>query len=195
MELQNENLAKGLRMMYQGNVAALVSLVATLLCILVPPLAIITLIAALVAGVVSLMGLVNLRKEHEDYQKALIAVAAGLICGLFSQGESGFAQLMSNLQAVAGCCQIYFVVRATNSLLRARGLEDEVHKGDRAWKWELISVVASIAVGVIAALLIRLLSGGGAVISIVLLIATLIISIYATILYLGYLNASSKAVG
>lgn len=134
----------------------------------------------------------KIRNEHPDYKNALIALVIAFICGLFSRGDGGFASLMSMIQSIAGLFETYFVIRATNSFLRGSSFTEQAEKGDKAWKWTLISTVGIVASGVVAGLLFFILHEAGALFGIVLTILMLILSLYALVLYLGYLNESSQ---
>ena len=63
--------------------------------------------------------------------------------------------------------------------------------GDRAWKWQLISAVVGVAVGVLAALALFL----APVLSIVLVLGALVVEVAALVFYLSYLKASVAALG
>lgn len=138
-----------------------------------------------------MVGLVKLRNEHGDYMNALIACVLGIVFNLFSRGDSAFANFMSIANTICTLLEVYFVIRGTNSFLRERGCLTEVSMGDRAWKWQLISAVVGVAVGVLAALALFLAPG----LSIVLVLGALVVEIAALVFYLSYLKASVAALG
>lgn len=180
-------ISEGLNLMYVGNIIAIVAALCTLLALLAPFLAIITGTAVLVGGVVCLVGLVMLRNEHGDYMSALVACILGIVFGLLSNNESVFGSMMSLARPICNLLQTYFVIRGTSSFLRGRGCLAEVSMGDRAWKWELISIVVSVAAAVLALVLLPL--------AFVLVIVSLVVSIAALVFYLSYLKASAAALG
>ena len=180
-------ISEGLHLMYIGSIITIVAALCTLLALLVPLLAIITGIAVLVGGVVCLVGLVKLRNEHEDYMSALMACILGIVFGLLSNNESTFGSLMDLANSICSLLRIYFVIRGTNSFLRERGCLMEVAMGDKAWRWQLISIVVSVAAVVLALVLLPL--------AFILVIVNLVVSIVALVFYLSYLKASAGALG
>ena len=180
-------ISDGLNLMYVGNIIAIVAALCTLLALLAPFLAILTMIAIVVGGITCLVGLVKLRNEHGDYMSALVACILGIVFGLLSNDESVFGSLMSLAQSICSLLQVYFVVRGTNSFLRDRGCLTEVSMGDRAWKWQLVSIAVSVAAGVLALVLLPL--------AFILVEVNLIVSIAALVFYLSYLKAGARALG
>lgn len=180
-------ISDGLNLMYVGNIIAVVAALCTLLALLAPFLAILTMIAIVVGGITCLVGLVKLRNEHGDYMSALVACILGIVFGLLSNDESVFGSLMSLAQSICSLLQVYFVVRGTNSFLRDRGCLTEVSMGDRAWKWQLVSIAVSVAAGVLALVLLPL--------AFILVVVNLIVSIAALVFYLSYLKAGVRALG
>ena len=178
-------ISEGLNLMYVGNIVIIAAALCTLLAMLMPFLVILTSLAIIVGGVVCLVGLVKLRNEHGDYMNALVACILGIIFGLLSNNESVFGSMMDLAQSICSLIQIYFVIRGTNNFLRIRGYLTEESMGDRAWKWELISVVVSVATAVLAFVLLPL--------AFILAIVNMVVSIAALVFYLSYLKASAGA--
>ena len=182
-------ISEGLNLMYVGNMIAIVSALCMLLTFIILPLVILTSIAAFIGGVVCLVGLVKLRNEHGDYMNALIACVLGIVFNLFSRGDSAFANFMSIANTICTLLEVYFVIRGTNSFLRERGCLMEVAMGDKAWRWQLISVVAGVVAGILTA--VTLFAAPG--LSIVLVLGNLVVSIAALVFYLSYLRAGVAA--
>lgn len=182
-------ISEGLNLMYVGNIIIIAAALCTLLAMLMPFLVILTSLAIIVGGVVCLVGLVKLRNEHGDYMNALIACVLGIVFGLLSNNESVFGSLMSLANTICTLLEVYFVIRGTNSFLRERGCLMEVAMGDKAWRWQLISAVASVAAAVLAA--VSLFAAPG--LSIVLVLGALGVSIAALVFYLSYLRAGVAA--
>lgn len=113
----------------------------------------------------------------------------GIVFHLFSRGDSAFANFMSIANTICTLLEVYFVIRGTNSFLRERGCLMEVAMGDKAWRWQLISAVASVTVGVLAAVMVFVAPG----LSIVLVLGNLVVSIAALVFYLSYLKTSAGA--
>lgn len=191
MDTHNETLCKGLRLMYWGTVISIVAALCAVASAALPPLALLLLLGTIAAATASIVGLVKLRNEHADYQKALIALVVTFICGLFARSESGFANVMGAAQDIASLLQTYFVIRATNSFLRERDLYSQAEQGDKAWKWTLITTVIAIATGALV-LILAAIDLALAAVGAVLLLLALIFSLYPLILYLGYLRESSQ---
>ena len=184
-------ISGGLNLIYIGSLIAIVSMVCAAVVLLVPLLALLLVFVGFVGGVVSLVGLAMRRNEHGDYMNALVACVLGIVFGLLSGGDDAFATFMNLGGTICALLQVYFVVRGTNSFLRERGCLTEVSMGDRAWKWQLISAVVGVAVGVLAALALFL----APVLSIVLVLGALVVEIAALVFYLSYLKASVAALG
>lgn len=180
-------ISDGLNLMYVGNIIAVVAALCTLLALLAPFLAILTAIAIIVGGVICLVGLVKLRNEHSDYLSALVVCILGIVFGLLSNNETPFGSLMDLASSICSLIQIYFVIRGTNSFLQSRGCLTEVSMGDRAWKWQVVSIAVSVAAAVLAFVLLPL--------AFVLTLVNLVVSIAALVFYLSYLKASAAALG
>ena len=180
-------ISEGLNLMYVGNIIIIAAALCTLLALLMPFLVILTSLMIIIGGVVCLVGLV--RNEHGDYMNALIACVLGIVFGLFSNGDSAFANFMSLGNMICTLFETYFVIRGTNSFLRERGCLIEVAMGDKAWRWQLISVVAGVVAGILTA--VTLFAAPG--LSIVLVLGNLVVSIAALVFYLSYLRAGVAA--
>lgn len=147
MENHNENLCKGLHLMFLGAICSIVAAIGALIVLKFPFLAIVLLLATLASAIVSVVGLVKIRNEHADYKNALIALVISFLVGLISRGDGG---VMDIIQSIASLLEIYFVIRATNSFLRERGAEEQVAEGDTVWKWNLGVAIGSIVITAIA---------------------------------------------
>lgn len=182
-------ISGGLHLIYIGSLIAIVSMVCAAVVLLVPLLALLLVFVGFVGGVVSLVGLAMLRNEHGDYMNALVACVLGIVFGLLSGGDDAFATFMNLGRTICALLQVYFVVRGTNSFLRERGCLIEVAMGDKAWRWQLISVVAGVVAGILTA--VTLFAAPG--LSIVLVLGNLVVSIAALVFYLSYLRAGVAA--
>ena len=131
------------------------------------------------------------RTPMSSYMSALVACVLGIVFGLLANNESTFGSLMDLANSICSLLQAYFIIRGTNSFLRDRGYLTEVSMGDKAWRWQLISAVASVAVTVLAAVTFFVTPA----LSVVLMLGVLIVSIIALVFYLSYLKASAGALG
>ncbi|NBI68153.1 hypothetical protein D1646_15340 [Pseudoflavonifractor sp. 60] len=180
-------VSNGLHLIYLGNVVAIIAALCMLLAILVPLLAVLIIFAVLIGGIISLVGLARLRDLHGDYMIALIATIAGIVCSLLANKETFFGSFMNLAQSVCSLLQLYFVVRGTNSFLTERGFYSQAAMGDRAWKWQVISIVINVAAFLLIITVILLPLG------FILTLANLVVSIIALVFYLTYLKASVEA--
>lgn len=132
MNEHNENLCKGLHMIFLGNILGLVLAVLAMLMSGVPVLASVLLGAVMVTPIIILLGLFRLRTEHSGYAKALILMAVSFALGILSklfQDGSAFQTVLTVVQSIVGMLETYLVIRATNSFLEARGLSELVADG------------------------------------------------------------------
>lgn len=180
-----KRVVEGLNLMYVGNIIAIAAALCTLLALLLPFLALLTVIAIFVGGIVSLVGLFMLRDEHPAYMSALMACVLGIVASLLSNNESTFGIMMSLAQSIFGLLEVYFVIRGTNCFLELRERSTEVAMGGRAWNWELASGIISVIAAVTAFILLPL--------AFMLVIVNLVVSIAALVFYLSYLKASIAA--
>lgn len=181
-----QRVSEGLHLIYLGNIVAIIAALCMLLAIFVPMLAVLIMFAALIGGIISLVGLARLRDLHGDYMLALIATVVGIVCGLLANNESFLGSVMNLLQSVCNLAQIYLVVRGTNSFLMERGFYTQAAMGGRAWKWQLIYIAISAAALLATATVILLPLG------FILALADLAVSIVALVFYLTYLKVSAE---
>lgn len=183
MEERNLTLHDGLSLMYRGNLIAVIAA----LCVFIPIVNLFALVAILVGGIMEIIGLVKVRNLHSDYMSAVAAMIAGLVVGLFANDESSFGSIMGVANNIIGLFQYYFVIRATNSLLREAGRDDVAAEGDKAWKLELGVAVLGI-VCVLLALIVAPVALIGALFAAIL-------SVISLVIYLGYLKKSMDVFG
>ena len=180
-----KRVTEGLNLMYTGNIITIAAALCTLLALLLPFLALLTVIAIFIGGVVSLVGLFMMRDEHPAYMNALMACILGIVASLLSNNESTFGIMMNLARSIFSLLLVYFVIRGTNCFLEVRERSTEVAMGDRAWKWQLASSIISVISAVTVLLLPPL--------ALILSVAGLIVSIAALVFYLSYLKASIAA--
>lgn len=183
MDERNLILHDGLRLMYRGNLIAVIAA----LCIFVPVINLFALVAIIVGGVMEIIGLIKVRNLHSDYMSAVIAMIAGFVVGLFANDESSFGSILDAANGIIGLFQYYFVIRATNSLLREAGREDVAAEGDKAWKMELMVTILGIGCTLAAFVLVPVAAIGA--------LFAVILSIVSLIIYMGYLKKSMDVFG
>ena len=196
MEYNYEKVAQSLRLMYVGNMIIIASILCTILAWIIPPLIFLVSMAVLGGAVISLVGLVKLRNEHQAYRNAVITLVIVFVVGLFANDETIFGALMSMAQDICNLLMTYFVIKGTNAVLQSRGAAGQMELGKKAWRWQLISFGAAFLSGGIT-LLCLLLSGSlldspSLILPLISVFASLAISLVALVYYLRYLKQSSE---
>lgn len=196
VEYNYEKVAQSLRLMYVGNIIIIASILCTILAWIIPPLVFLVSMAVLGGTVISLVGLVKLRNEHQAYRNAVITLVIVFVVGLFANDETIFGALMSMAQDICNLLMTYFVIKGTNAVLQSRGAAGQMELGKKAWRWQLISFGAAFLSGGIT-LLCLLLSGSlldspSLILPLISVFASLAISLVALVYYLRYLKQSSE---
>ena len=196
VEYNYEKVAQSLRLMYVGNIIIIASILCTILAWIIPPLVFLVSMAVLGGTVISLVGLVKLRNEHQAYRNAVITLVIVFVVGLFANDETIFGALMSMAQDICNLLMTYFVIKGTNAVLQSRGAAGQMELGKRAWRWQLISFGAAFLSGGIT-LLCLLLSGSlldspSLILPLISVFASLAISLVALVYYLRYLKQSRE---
>ena len=196
MEYNYEKVAQSLRLMYVGNIIIIASILCTILAWIIPPLVFLVAMAVLGGTVISLVGLVKLRSEHQAYRNAVITLVIVFVVGLFANDETIFGALMSMAQDICNLLMTYFVIKGTNAVLQSKGAAGQMELGKKAWRWQLISFGAAFLSGGIT-LLCLLLSGSlldspSLILPLISVFASLAISLVALVYYLRYLKQSSE---
>ena len=196
VEYNYEKVAQSLRLMYVGNMIIIASILCTILAWIIPPLIFLVSMAVLGGTVISLVGLVKLRNEHQAYRNAVITLVIVFVVGLFANDETIFGALMSMAQDICNLLMTYFVIKGTNAVLQSKGAAGQMELGKKAWRWQLISFGAAFLSGGIT-LLCLLLSGSlldspSLILPLISVFASLAISLVALVYYLRYLKQSSE---
>lgn len=196
VEYNYEKVAQSLRLMYVGNIIIIASILCTILAWIIPPLIFLVSMAVLGGTVISLVGLVKLRSEHQAYRNAVITLVIVFVVGLFANDETIFGALMSMAQDICNLLMTYFVIKGTNAVLQSKGAAGQMELGKKAWRWQLISFGAAFLSGGIT-LLCLLLSGSlldspSLILPLISVFASLAISLVALVYYLRYLKQSSE---
>ena len=196
MEYNYEKVAQSLRLMYVGNMIIIASILCTILAWIIPPLIFLVSMAVLGGTVISLVGLVKLRNEHQAYRNAVITLVIVFVVGLFANDETIFGALMSMAQDICNLLMTYFVIKGTNAVLQSRGAAGQMELGKKAWRWQLISFGAAFLSGGITLLCLllscSLLDSPSLILPLISVFASLAISLVALVYYLRYLKQSSE---
>ena len=182
-----------LRLMFLGQVVAVIGMVVGL----IPIVGAIGGLATLVGSIMALVGLIKAGPAHENYRKALwmiigsiiVTVLATFLAGAAIVGGSGGMLLLVVLVlpvaiSVMGLLQVFFSCSATSALVRETGNEAVAAKGDTVFKLNAICYGAGIVLAILVFVSPGLAAIGGLVSSIV--------SIVAAVIYLIFLKESSE---
>ena len=196
MEYNYEKVAQSLRLMYVGNIIIIASILCTILAWIIPPLVFLVAMAVLGGTVISLVGLVKLRNEHQAYRNAVITLVIVFVVGLFANDETIFGALMSMAQDICNLLMTYFVIKGTNAVLQSKGAAGQMELGKKAWRWQFISFGAAFLSGgiTLSCLLLSgsLLDSPSLILPLISVFASLAISLVALVYYLRYLKQSSE---
>lgn len=194
MGYRSERLYNGLHLMYIGNLIAVSSVLITLVMLFIPALLVLALLASLIAlvgGIMSVVGLAQLRNEHQDYMMALIAWVVNVVCNLISKNTTGGVSAITSVASTICCLlQMYFTIRATNGFLSQIGREDLIAKGKTVMNVEYVSVLATVVLTILGVVMVM---AGGVTLFGIATAVVLVISIAVLVLYLIYLKDSSEA--
>jgi len=198
MEERNTTLFKNLNMIYQAEVAMLVSiilliiliisLVSRFMVLIVANISMIVVFVMLIAAIINIVALVGLRNVHKDYYSAIGMLVLGVLLGLFGRGEGTTAFLFGTGSSVAKLLQSYLIIRATNSLLTELETEQEktVRRGKLGWKLYLLNALVGFATGVVP-------MEDNLMLMLTILVITLSLGVVAAVFNVIYLKAGSEA--
>lgn len=176
------NAAEGLRLMF---IAQIVIIVGTVL-MLVP---VVGIIVGLVGGIVNLLGLYKAQADDNGYQMAFYVSIAVVVVGVLRgiAGEGVLSMLLNIASIFLSLAVVYYVCITTSNLLHSIGEETLADKGVTVWRIYLAVGIVSIVCSVL--LFVPVLNVLAMAVSVVAAIAQLV----GYILYLIFLNGSSKA--
>lgn len=179
---QYPNAAAGLKLMFIGQILAVVGL----LLIWVPLVGSLIVIAGFV---VEIVGLYKASGDDEGYRTALMLLAVNVVVNLVAgfMGQGLLASLLSVVGTVLSLLAVIQVCTTTSNLLHSVGSEALSQRGSTVIKLFLVCTVVSIVCSVLSA--IPVLNVLAALVSIVAAIAQIV----GYILYLMFLHSSSKA--
>lgn len=182
MEENRLKLRKNLRLMYRANAILAVSM----LVALIPVINLLAVLAAVVASVMEIVGVVRLRTVHRRYQDAVSLLAIGFLLGLLP--SNGLAKMVLDvIQALLALAQFYCVISATNDMLKQENCDELVEKGQGLWK--LTMVITGIQV---ASIILEFGFDDNWILALVFMLVTLIVSLVKLERYVDYLEKSSK---
>ena len=115
--------AAGLKTMYQAKLVGLISIVPVFL----PIIQVFAAAALLVAGILTLIGLYQCRKDDSGCRTAFTLVIVQLVTNLLSRFIPGIIGTIFLLATdVLGLASLYFVYTTTNRLLKTVGAEERI---------------------------------------------------------------------
>jgi hypothetical protein len=176
------NAAQGLKLLFIGEIVAIVGAILSLVPVLGP-------ILIVVSEVLMLLGLYKASTDDEGYRTAFIISVANLIVGVINIFVSGvFSSILTIGSTILGLMVVYYVITTTGNLGHSLGNEELASKGKTVWILYLICAIASVVITLISLIpLLGTLVGG------VLAVIVAIVQIVAYILYLIFLYKSSTA--
>lgn len=175
------NAAEGLKLMFYGEIVAIIGAF----------LGIIPLLGGLLAlagGVVSLVGLNKAGADDEGYRTAFMLTIINIIVSLVSSfaGDGVFGTLVGIVSSVLSLAVIYFVCITTANLLHSVGASELERKGNTVWTINLVCTIVSVAVMLLAYIpIVNILAAVVGVIS-------ALVALVGYIMYLMFLNGSYK---
>lgn len=181
------NAAKGLKTMF---LAQIISIAAVVIAA-IPFIGIVGGIAAIVCGVFFLLGINMAGNDDEGYKKAFTYQIATIIIGvlnLFLGDVFLIGTLISIASSITSLLVIYYICTTTSKLLRTVGQDAIASTGDKVWNINKICTIISVICEIIAIIPIL-----GTIIAGIIGFVVAIVLIVAGIMYLIFLNQSSKA--
>ena len=180
MEETRLTLHKNLKLMYYANGLSAICLV----LVFIP---VVTLIMAVIAVVMNLVGLVRLRNIHRRYMDAISFAAIGFLIGIIPAGDGMFGVCLGLIGSILGLIQFRCVIQATNHFLAEEGQEELVAKGEKVWRYQVVLTIVSMACAPLELVLAEHM-----ILLLVVLAASLVFSVVALGVYIDYLEKSCK---
>lgn len=186
------NAAKGLKMMFWAEIAAIIAAVFAV----IPLIGIIGSLATIACSVISIVGVYTAGKDDEGYKKAfmftiisLIAAVLGACLGFIPVAGTILVSLASIACAIFDLLVTYYVITTSVNIFRGIGANEVADKGMNVWKLVMFCTVAGVILSLLALIpLINIIAG-------VLAVVVAIIELVANILYLIFLYKGYKALG
>ena len=155
-------------------------------------LAIATVVLAIIAFILKLVGVNKASKDEQAFKIAFyfifIGIIASVVSGIFSTNTT-VTNIVAVISDVVSLGVTIYIIQGIKNLAEKLGDDNMVKKGDNLFK-----VILAIYVLIIIAQIINLIFGGTAalVVSAVVIIAAGILDIVQYILYLSYLSKAKK---
>lgn len=181
------NAAAGLKTVYQAKLVGLISIVP----VFFPIIQVFAAAALLVAGILTLIGLYQCRRDDSGCRTAFTLVIVQLVTNLLSRFIPGIIGTIFLLATdVLGLASLYFVYTTTNRLLKTVGAEGRItDRGVLVWRLNVICT----AILIVCELLQALSSDIATVFAGFLAIFALIAQLVGSILYILYLRDAYRA--
>lgn len=183
MEERNLILRQKLGTLYNCSMAAAICL----LLALIPFVNLVAVVIALGAAVIVFFTMLKLKDIHEDYHTAfmlsIMNVALKLISGMVGDGFDTIVEVIGICVTFA---QTNCMIRGTNAMLVEADVPEVIARGEKTVRLYFASLVIAIATVVVEFPWNR----GSEWIAVAVLVASVIISIWAMISYIKYLGAA-----
>ena len=186
------NAAKGLKMMFWAEIAAIIAAVFAI----IPLIGVIGSLAAIACSVISILGVYTAGKDDEGYKKAftftiisLVGAVVGACLGFIPVVGTILASLISIACSILDLLVTYYVITTSANILRGIGANEIADKGMNVWKMVMFCTIAGVIISLLALIpIVNIIAG-------VLAIVVAIVELIANILYLMFLFKSYKALG
>lgn len=185
---QFQNAAQGLKKMFIAQVGVIICTVIAL----IPVIDVVGVIGSIVFSIISLVGLNQAGKDIGGCKSAFTFTIAQIIVNAISNFfDDGIVKsIFSIAVTILSLMIIYLVCNSVSSVLSGIGYQDIADKGMTVWKINVICCIISVIVDIIT-----LLPFIGPVLAVIGAVIIAIISVVGEILYMIFLNSSSKALG
>lgn len=175
------NAASGLRLMFLGQILAIVGV----LLAWVPLVGALLIIAA---PVVELLGVYKAGDDDENYRGALVFVALVLMVNFISgfKGEGFLGSILDMASEILSLLVVFSVCNTTSNLLHSIGQEDLSQRGGTVIKIYTACTAISIVCGVLG--IIPIINIAAALVNGI----SSLVMVVGYVMYLLFLNGSSK---
>ena len=186
------NAAKGLKMMFWAEIAAIIAAAFTM----IPFVGFVGSLASIACAVISIVGVHTAGNDDAGYKKAflftilsLVAVVVAACVSFIPVAGTIISNLVQVVVTIFDLVVTYYVITTSANILRNIGAEDVAKKGMNVWKIVMICAIAGMVLSILS--VIPLVN----VIAALLIVIVAIVELIANILYLVFLFKGYKALG
>ncbi|MDE6387375.1 MAG: hypothetical protein K2L82_06150 [Lachnospiraceae bacterium] len=182
-----QNAGAGLRKMFIASIGAIICAV----LVIIPIVNILAGIAAIVFGVLSLVGLYGAGKDIAGCKTAFTLTIINMVVSVAGTlvGAGFLGIIFSIADSVLSFLICYLVCTSVSEVMNQIGAADVASKGALVWKINAVCYAILIIIAILGAV------PGLALIASLAAIGVLVASLVASIFYMIFLNKSSQALG